>query len=71
MLVALMDTRGLVKLIALNFGDDLGILPPCIFSILGLMTLITTAITAPLLGLARWIRRRRGDFTAVTAAPAH
>ncbi len=49
---ALMNTRGLVELIALNIGYDLGILPPRIFSILVLMALATTFMTGPLLDLA-------------------
>lgn len=48
---ALMNTRGLMELIALNIGYDLGILPPRIFTILVLMALITTFLTGPLLNL--------------------
>ena len=52
---ALMNTRGLMELIALNIGYDLGILSPRIFSMLVLMALVTTALTGPLLGVAnRW-----------------
>jgi Kef-type K+ transport system membrane component KefB len=52
---ALMNTRGLMELIALNIGYDLGILSPRIFSMLVLMALVTTALTGPLLALAdRW-----------------
>lgn len=52
---ALMNTRGLMELIALNLGYDLGILSPRIFSMLVVMALVTTALTGPLLGLAeRW-----------------
>jgi Kef-type K+ transport system membrane component KefB len=64
---ALMNTRGLVELIALNLGYDLGILPPRIFSMLVLMALITTFMTGPLLGLANWFERRGAGL----AAPAH
>jgi len=49
---ALMNTRGLMELIALNIGYDLGILPSPIFTILVLMALITTFSTGPLLNLA-------------------
>jgi len=49
---ALMNTRGLVELIALNIGYDLGILPPQIFTIMVLMALTTTFMTGPLLSLA-------------------
>jgi Kef-type K+ transport system membrane component KefB len=49
---ALMNTRGLVELIALNIGYDLGILPPRIFTMMVLMALATTFMTGPLLNLA-------------------
>ena len=52
MLGALMNTRGLVELIALNIGYDLGILPPRIFTMMVLMALVTTFMTGPLLSLA-------------------
>jgi Kef-type K+ transport system membrane component KefB len=63
MLGALMNTRGLVELIALNIGYDLGILPPPIFSMMVLMALITTFMTGPLLSIAgavRWRSRTAG-----------
>jgi len=46
---ALMNTRGLMELIALNIGYDLGILSPRIFTMLVIMALVTTALTGPLL----------------------
>ena len=55
---ALMNTRGLVELIALNIGYDLGILSPSIFTMLVLMALATTAMTGPLLGLSDYLRAR-------------
>lgn len=48
---ALMNTRGLMELIVLNIGYDLGILSPEIFAILVLMALATTFMTGPLLDL--------------------
>jgi len=52
---ALMNTRGLMELIALNVGYDLGILTPRVFTMMVLMALVTTAMTGPLLTLAaRW-----------------
>jgi K+:H+ antiporter len=48
---ALMNTRGLMELIALNIGYDLGILSQRIFTMLVLMALITTVMTGPLLTL--------------------
>ncbi len=54
----LMNTRGLVELIALNIGYDLGILPPRIFSMMVLMALVTTFMTGPLLSLVERVQRR-------------
>ena len=48
---ALMNTRGLMELIALNIGYDLGILSQRIFTMLVIMALITTIMTGPLLTL--------------------
>jgi Kef-type K+ transport system membrane component KefB len=48
---ALMNTRGLMELIALNIGYDLGILSPSIFTMLVIMALVTTFMTGPLLTL--------------------
>jgi len=56
---ALMNTRGLVELIVLNLGYDLGILPPRIFTMMVLMALVTTFMTGPLLQLRRWVDGRR------------
>jgi Kef-type K+ transport system membrane component KefB len=46
---ALMNTRGLMELIVLNVGYDLGILSLRIFTMLVLMAIITTLMTGPLL----------------------
>jgi Kef-type K+ transport system membrane component KefB len=45
----LLNTRGLVELIALNVGLDLGILSPTLFSMMVLMALVTTLMAVPLL----------------------
>jgi nucleotide-binding universal stress UspA family protein len=44
-----MNTRGLVELIALNIGLDLGVISPALFTIMVLMALVTTFMTTPLL----------------------
>ena len=49
---ALMNTRGLMELIALNVGYDLGVISPEMFTILVLMALVTTAMTGPLVDAA-------------------
>jgi Kef-type K+ transport system membrane component KefB len=60
---ALMNTRGLMELIALNIGYDMGILSQRIFTMLVIMALVTTIMTGPLLVLlAR--RRETGDSLA-------
>lgn len=47
----LMNTRGLVELIVLNIGLDLGIISPTLFTMLVIMALVTTFMTSPLLRL--------------------
>ena len=54
---ALMNTRGLMELIVLNLGYELGLLGDRLFAVLVIMALVTTAMTGPLLNL---IERRRG-----------
>ncbi|MSO60624.1 MAG: cation:proton antiporter [Acidobacteria bacterium] len=45
----LMNTRGLVELIVLNIGLDLGVISPRLFTMLVIMALVTTMMTAPIL----------------------
>jgi len=45
----LMNTRGLVELIVLNIGLDLGVLSPTLFAMLVLMAIVTTLATTPVL----------------------
>jgi Kef-type K+ transport system membrane component KefB len=47
----LMNTRGLMELIVLNVGLDMGVLSPMLFAMLVLMALVTTFLTTPLLTL--------------------
>jgi Kef-type K+ transport system membrane component KefB len=54
----LMNTRGLVELIVLNIGYDLGLLTPRIFTMMVLMALVTTLMTGPLLALVEALRHR-------------
>jgi Kef-type K+ transport system membrane component KefB len=46
---ALMNTRGLIELVVLNVGLDLGVLSPTLFAMMVIMALVTTAMTSPLL----------------------
>ena len=50
----LMNTRGLMQLIVLNIGYDLGILSPQIFAMMVLMALVTTFMTGPALDFINW-----------------
>lgn len=52
---ALMNTRGLMELIVLNIGYDLGILSPEIFAMMVIMALSTTLMTNPVLEFIDWI----------------
>jgi Kef-type K+ transport system membrane component KefB len=47
----LMNTRGLMELIVLNIGYEMGILPPLIFVMLVIMALVTTFMTTPALSI--------------------
>jgi hypothetical protein len=44
-----MNTRGLMELVILNVGLDLGVLSPALYSMMVLMALATTVMTQPLL----------------------
>jgi Kef-type K+ transport system membrane component KefB len=54
---ALMNTRGLMELIALNIGYDMGILSQRIFTMLVIMALVTTIMTGPLVAFFGKVRR--------------
>jgi Kef-type K+ transport system membrane component KefB len=47
----LMNTRGLMELIVLNVGLDLGVISPTLFTMMVVMAIVTTMATTPLLGL--------------------
>lgn len=49
----LMNTRGLMELVILNIGLDLGVISPTVFTMMVLMALVTTVMTSPLLQLLR------------------
>lgn len=51
MMGILMNTRGLMELVVLNIGYEMGILPPTIFVMLVIMALVTTFMTTPFLSL--------------------
>ena len=57
----LMNTRGLVQLIVLNMGLDLGVITPKLFTMLVMMALVTTVMTTPILQILLrkhpWVER--------------
>ena len=54
-IAAFMNTRGLMALIAINIGLDMTLLTPALYTMLIIMTLLTTAMCGPL--LRRWLPR--------------
>ena len=56
---ALMNTRGLVELVVLNIGYDLGILSAEIFAMLVIMALVTTFMTSPALNIIDKLFKKR------------
>jgi Kef-type K+ transport system membrane component KefB len=78
----LMNTRGLMELIVLNVGLDLGVISPTVFTMMVIMALVTTVATTPILAWVypdRELARDRlpeppaqtpGDFGAAAVPPA-
>ena len=52
---ALMNTRALMELIVINVGYDLGAISRNVFTMLVIMAIFSTVVTAPL--LRRWLPR--------------
>jgi Kef-type K+ transport system membrane component KefB len=59
----LMNTRGLMELIVLNVGLDLGVLSPVLFTMFVIMAVVTTLVTTPIL-------HQLGESGAQSPAPA-
>jgi len=51
----MMNTRALMELIVINLGYDLGVIPREVFTMLVLMAIASTLLTAP--ALRRWLPR--------------
>jgi Kef-type K+ transport system membrane component KefB len=47
----LLNTRGLIELVILNVGLDLGVISPLLFSMMVIMALVTTFMATPVLDL--------------------
>ncbi|MBX3413374.1 MAG: cation:proton antiporter [Pirellulales bacterium] len=65
---ALMNTRGLMELIVLNIGLDLGVISPTLFAMMVIMALVTTATTAPVL---QWLVPSAGNVAASSPKESH
>lgn len=61
---ALMNTRGLMELIVLNIGYDLGVLSPEIFAMMVIMALFTTFMTGPALDFINYLFKSKTDKDA-------
>jgi K+:H+ antiporter len=66
----LMNTRGLVELVVLNIGLDIQVISPALFSMMVLMALVTTFMTAPVLEWIYPARLRERETEAYEAARA-
>jgi Kef-type K+ transport system membrane component KefB len=64
----LMNTRGLMELVILNLALELHAITADVFSMMVMMTLVTTAMTAPLLRLLYPPARRRAELLAAAGA---
>ena len=62
----MMNARGLVELIALNIGYEMGVLSPRMFTMMVLMALITTCMTGPLLSVLEIGGRKKGALLAAS-----
>ncbi len=59
---ALMNTRGLMELVVLNIGYELGVLTPEIFTMMVIMALVTTFMTGPALDLIQFVFKTKGTI---------
>lgn len=65
---ALMNTRGLMELVVLNIGYDLGVLTKEVFAMMVIMALATTFMTGPALNLIDFVFKRRKTLVPTTNA---
>ena len=59
---ALMNTRGLMELVVLNIGYDLGVLSTEIFTMMVIMALVTTFMTGPALNFIDFIFKNKATI---------
>jgi Kef-type K+ transport system membrane component KefB len=63
----LMNTRGLMELVILNIGRELGVITDAVFAMMVIMALVTTALTTPVLN---WVYPERLFGPDVQPPPA-
>lgn len=68
---ALMNTRGLMELVVLNIGYDLGILSPQVFAMMVIMAIVTTFMTGPALEFINWFFKGKDAAKSPAAASNH
>ena len=70
---ALMNTRGLMELVVLNIGYDLGVLTSEVFTMMVIMALITTFMTGPAIDLINHVFHSKATFLPedVESAPKY
>jgi Kef-type K+ transport system membrane component KefB len=63
----LMNTRGLMELIVLNIGLELGVISPKLFAMMVIMALVTTMATTPILHFLTSFRQQEQPSSAEPA----
>jgi Kef-type K+ transport system membrane component KefB len=63
----LMNTRGLMEMVVVNVGLEIGVVSPSLYTMIVIMALVTTAMTTPLLAWSAKATPRLSD--SVPAAP--
>ncbi|MGI8979556.1 MAG: cation:proton antiporter [Pirellulaceae bacterium] len=61
----LMNTRGLMELIVLNIGLDLGLISPLLYTLMVIMALVTTMTTTPVLNLLGFKEVKSPQFVGI------
>lgn len=66
-IAVMMNTRALMELVVINVGYDLGVIPPSVFTMLVIMAVVSTLVTAPALRL--WLPQTKHDMQTQGATP--
>jgi Kef-type K+ transport system membrane component KefB len=67
-----MNARGLMELVILDVGLDIGVISPALFSMMVVMALVTTFMTTPVLNLfcPKWYLDGVGEKVGESASTA-